>query len=154
METRPQIVLSLVNRFYELPAVIQGLLAALILGLIYTRLTTPQPCAGFPVAKLDDQGLVSWIIPHIGWMLSPSKLLAKGKTVSNASGIYQVQSSAGYKLILPRRFARELRNHKDMDFISFTSRDFHTQQVRICAPASARDSVLAVQELMQRTAWL
>lgn len=130
MEARPQIVLSLINRFYELPVVVQGLFTALILGLIYLRLTTHQPHAGFPVAKLDNQGLIAWIIPHIGWMLSPSKLLAKGKTISNASGIYQVQSSAGYKLILPRRFAQELRNHKDMDFLSFTSRDFHTQQVR------------------------
>lgn len=113
----------------SLPITVQGIIGIIVLGIIYTLLAGERPYAGFPVAKLDEKGLAFWLLPHLSWMFKPQAVLTKGKQIANDSGMYQIRSGVGYKIVIPRRFANELRNHKDLTFGEFAGRDFHAQRV-------------------------
>ncbi|KAK4499081.1 hypothetical protein PRZ48_009593 [Zasmidium cellare] len=112
----------------SLPASLLGLVVLIILATVYSLLTRQRPYAGFPVATLGEKGIKAWLLPHMSWMFRPLELRAKGRELSKGSGIYQIATGAGYRIVLPRKFAEELRNHKDMDLGISGSRDFHSTQ--------------------------
>lgn len=120
---------DVLNYLPDLPTLLLGLVALTFLGVFYSFLTRQRPYAGFPVATLEEKGFKAWLLPKLSWMLHPSETRAKGHELSKGSKIYQIATGAGYRIVLPREFAEELRNHKDLDFSESGRRDFHAQRV-------------------------
>ncbi|KAF2161922.1 hypothetical protein M409DRAFT_27648 [Zasmidium cellare ATCC 36951] len=111
-----------------IPVSLLGLVVLVTLATIYSLLTRQRPYAGFPVTTLGEKGIKAWLLPHMSWMFRPLEIRAKGRELSSGSNIYQIATGAGYRIVLPRKFADELRNHKDLDFSTSAARDFHVTQ--------------------------
>ncbi|SMY27985.1 unnamed protein product [Zymoseptoria tritici ST99CH_1A5] len=110
----------------DIPLLFQIIAGALLLGIIYYKLIDVQrPYPGIPVIELDDQKSKSSRPDPSIFATREAELTAKGLETTN--GPFQVFTSAGYKIILPNRFAHELRNNPDMSFTRVGDVDFHAQ---------------------------
>lgn len=103
------------------------LLGALTLGLtIYIFAHKHRPHAHIPIASLEPRHpwYDFWSRPQQAeYTKYGSRLLDKGKQLTD--GCFQVHAGAGYKIILPNRFAREIGNMHDLSFTEIGRRDFH-----------------------------
>lgn len=120
---------ALTNQLQSIPISIQAVIGVVILGVIYSFLTGERPHSGFPVVTLEEKGWKPLFLPHISWMLSPNEVMRKGRQISSSSGIYQIRSGAGYKIMLPRSYADEIRNNPDLSFAEVSIKDFHALRV-------------------------
>ncbi|KAI5366607.1 putative cytochrome P450 [Septoria linicola] len=105
---------------------LQSFAGAIVLGIVYYLITGgQQPVAGIPIIGLDrkDKKSWPWQSEPAPFVLHANELLERGKEVSR--GIFQVKAGAGYKVILPNRFAHELRNNPDLSFAAAGQKDFH-----------------------------
>ncbi|KAL3426501.1 ent-kaurene oxidase [Phlyctema vagabunda] len=122
----------LISQFQGWPISAQVIFGLVILSIIYSFLAGDRPYPGLPLAKIEQDGikpLIHFFLPGFSWMLSPREVLAKGKEISKAhDGIYQVRASGGYKIVLPRRYAEEIRNSEYMTFLGSVKKDFHATQ--------------------------
>ncbi|KAI1086991.1 cytochrome P450 [Rostrohypoxylon terebratum] len=99
-----------------LPVSIQVIVATLVLGVIYSIVTADRPFAGFPVISLDGKS------PTKSWMWQGKETLQEG--FRRFSGPFQVITGTGPKIVLPNKFADELRNHPHLDFNKAFAKDF------------------------------
>ncbi|KAI2783258.1 cytochrome P450 [Daldinia loculata] len=99
-----------------LPVSLQVVIATLVLGFIYSLVTADRPFAGFPVITVDGQS------PTKTWLWHGRKAVAEG--VKRFSGPFQVMTGTGPKIVLPNRFADELRNHPSLNFNKAFAKDF------------------------------
>ncbi|KAH8128119.1 putative P450 monooxygenase [Trichoderma asperelloides] len=99
---------------------------------VYSCLTRNRPYVGIPIAQIEQKGihfLIQLFLPGLSWMISPQEVLANGKAISKTTdGIYQLRASGGYKIVLPRRYAEEIRNNEYMTFGGSCKKDFHSTQ--------------------------
>ncbi|KAI1106342.1 cytochrome P450 [Jackrogersella minutella] len=99
-----------------LPVSVQMVIVALVLSTIYSLITADRPFPGFPVISVDGQN------PRKSWTWNGRKALAEG--ARRFSGPFQVVTGTGPKIVLPNKFADELRNHPKLDFNKAFSKDF------------------------------
>ncbi|CAK4001751.1 Fumitremorgin C monooxygenase [Lecanosticta acicola] len=97
----------------------------LIVGLIiYVSASKHRPYPGIPIASLENRPWYNfWTVKQAQYSIYGSRLLEKGKQLT--SGCFQVQAGAGYKIILPNRFARETGSLNSLSFTEIGRRDFH-----------------------------
>ncbi|KAI0131024.1 cytochrome P450 [Daldinia grandis] len=99
-----------------LPVSLQVVIATLVLGFIYSLVTAERPFAGFPVITVDGQS------PTKTWLWHGKKAMVEG--IKRFSGPFQVLTGTGPKIVLPNRFADELRNHPSLNFDKAFAMDF------------------------------
>ncbi|KAI5863535.1 cytochrome P450 [Durotheca rogersii] len=95
---------------------LQVVLATLVLGTIYSLVTAERPFAGFPVIALEGKS------PVKSWTWHGREAIAEG--LRRFSGPFQVMSGTGPKIVLPNRFADEIRNHPSFDLNEALAKDF------------------------------
>ncbi|EME39474.1 cytochrome P450-like protein [Dothistroma septosporum NZE10] len=100
-------------------------IVVLVVGLVvYVSASKHQPYPGIPIASLESRPWYKfWILRKAEYTIHGSRLIEKGKQLT--SGCFQVQAGAGYKIILPNRFAREIGNLNQLSFTEIGRRDFH-----------------------------
>jgi hypothetical protein len=113
----PTNMLSIVG---ELPLSVQILVGAVLIGIVYYFIVDiKRPYPGIPIIELDPNNPKSLT----QFAMHETELTAKG--LKSTDGPFQVFTSSGYKIILPNRFADELRNNPDMSFAEAGKIDFH-----------------------------
>ncbi|KAK6087007.1 cytochrome P450 [Seiridium cupressi] len=101
-----------------LPLSLVGVVVTVLIGIVYSVITQERPLAGFPLASLDGKG------PRKSWLFHGRQVVAEG--VQKYSGAFQVMSGTGPKIVVPNRFADELRNHPHLNFNKAFAKDFFT----------------------------
>ncbi|KAI6092926.1 cytochrome P450 [Hypoxylon rubiginosum] len=99
-----------------LPVSIQVVIATLFLGLVYSLITAERPFAGFPVITVDGKS------PTRTWMWHGKEAITQG--LQKFSGPFQVMTGTGPKIVLPNRYADELRNNPSLNFNKAFAKDF------------------------------
>ncbi|KAL7624096.1 hypothetical protein AAE478_005653 [Parahypoxylon ruwenzoriense] len=99
-----------------LPVSLQVVIATLVLGVIYSLITADRPFAGFPVVALEGKS------PKKSWLWHGRESIAEG--LQRFSGPFQVMTGTGPKIVLPNRFADEIRNHPSLNFNKSFAKDF------------------------------
>lgn len=84
----------------------------------YERVYTEWPWSGFPLAVLPGKGRK----PKESYMESASRTIAAG--LEKYSGPFQMITSTGPKLVLPHKYADEIRNRPELDFNEAFRKDF------------------------------
>ncbi|KAI4595736.1 hypothetical protein KJ359_006727 [Pestalotiopsis sp. 9143b] len=96
----------------NLPLSLVGIVATVLIGIVYSFITQERPLAGFPLATIDGKG------PKKSWLFNGRQLVDEG--------LKKVMSGTGPKIVLPNRFADELRNNPHLNFNKAFSKDFFT----------------------------
>ncbi|KAK7950883.1 cytochrome P450 [Apiospora aurea] len=91
-----------------LPLSLIGVVATVVIGIIYSILTKERPFAGFPLAAIQGQS------PKKSWLFHGPQTLAEA--LAKYSGPFQVMTGTGPKIVLPNRFADEIRNNPSLNF--------------------------------------
>ncbi|KAI0098084.1 cytochrome P450 [Nemania sp. FL0031] len=99
-----------------LPMSLQVIGVTLILILIYSISIKDRPLNGIPLVSLDGKS------PKESFLYHGIETLAKG--TKQHLGIFQVMTGTGPRVILPNRFADELRNHPALNFNKAFTKDF------------------------------
>lgn len=83
-----------------------------------------RPDPSLPVVQIERQGILAKFLPaKIFWFKDGPGLISKGITDFNNTP-FQVPANGGWKIIMPQRYADELRNHPDLSFTDAVRRDF------------------------------
>ncbi|GAP88592.1 putative cytochrome p450 protein [Rosellinia necatrix] len=92
-----------------LPMSLQVVGATVLLGVVYTLYTMRQQRAwpAFPLISVRGKG------PRKSWMLHGKEVLNEG---SKINGPFQVMTGTGPKIVLPNRYADEIRNLPELNF--------------------------------------
>ncbi|PIA98033.1 Fumitremorgin C monooxygenase [Cercospora beticola] len=102
-----------VNHFFTSIYGIFGVGLLFVVYYIFKNLD--RPYSGFPIISLDNRNkLWSILLDASDFNLHAEEVLEKGKKVTNG-GCYQVKTPSGYKIVVPSRFAHEIRNHPDLN---------------------------------------
>ncbi|KAI2632123.1 cytochrome P450 [Hypoxylon sp. NC1633] len=99
-----------------LPVSLQVVIATLVLGVVYSLITADRPFAGFPLVALDGKSATK------SWLWNGREVLAEG--LRRYSGAFQIMTGTGPKIVLPNRFADEIRNNPSLDFNKAFAKDF------------------------------
>ncbi|KAI5925952.1 cytochrome P450 [Camillea tinctor] len=99
-----------------LPVSIQVVAATIIFGVIYSLITADRPFSGLPVLHIEGKG------DRKAWMFSGREVLKEG--LKRFSGPFQVITGTGPKIVVPNRFANELRSHPSLNFNKAFAKDF------------------------------
>ncbi|KAK8088499.1 cytochrome P450 [Apiospora hydei] len=102
-----------------LPLSLVGVVATVVIGIIYSILTKERPFAGFPLAAIQGQS------PKKSWLFHGPQTLAEA--LAKYSGPFQVMTGTGPKIVLPNRFADEIRNNPSLNFQKAFLKDFFTE---------------------------
>lgn len=95
----------------------------LLLILLWLRSYRQRPVADIPVVSLDKRGVAALLPIKLAFMRHPAELLAKGNK-EYPNRCFQVSAGSGYKVVVPNKFANELRNNPNLDFNHATAQDF------------------------------
>ncbi|KAL4928017.1 cytochrome P450 [Aspergillus undulatus] len=96
-----------------------GIGVFLLLGYyIYSTLVSERPLPGFPVATFPGTGLG----PKESYFKDTSGTIAAG--LRSYSGPFQLLTGTGPKIVLPHKYADELRNRPELDFNEAFRKDF------------------------------
>ncbi|RYP66018.1 hypothetical protein DL771_007999 [Monosporascus sp. 5C6A] len=99
-----------------IPVSLQVIAATVVLGFLYSLITKERPFSGFPVISIDGKS------PRKTWLFNGRKALAEG--VQRFAGPFQVVTGTGPKIVLPNRYADEIRNHPSLSFNKAFAKDF------------------------------
>ncbi|ORY63215.1 cytochrome P450 [Pseudomassariella vexata] len=100
----------------ELPVSVVGIIATVVIGIIYSVLMKERPLAGFPLVVVEGQ------TPRNSWLYHARRLIIEAQ--KKHSGAFQVMTGTGPKIILPNRYADELRNNPFVNFNKAFMKDF------------------------------
>ncbi|KAI1269658.1 cytochrome P450 [Xylariaceae sp. FL1019] len=104
------------ERLAGLPLSLQLIGATILFSVIYGYLTKERPLAAFPVISVNGKG------PLRSWMFSGREVMDEGQKLT--SGPFQVMTGTGPKIMLPNRYADEIRNLPELNFPKAFSQDF------------------------------
>ncbi|KAI1199298.1 cytochrome P450 [Nemania serpens] len=99
-----------------LPVSVQIIGATILLSFVYSLLTKNRPWPAFPLISVRGLG------PRKSWMSHGDEVLAKGLKKTN--GPFQVMTGTGPKIVLPNRYADEVRNLPELNFPKAFISDF------------------------------
>ncbi|KAK4898027.1 hypothetical protein LTR27_004412 [Elasticomyces elasticus] len=117
IERSSQYVLGYSPVFIQL--IVVGL-SLIVLSFVYSAVSGDRAHTGFPVIALSERGLG----PKDSWMKHGRATLLKGGKQCN--GPFQILTGTGHQIVLPNRFADELRNHEDLNVSEVFKKDFFT----------------------------
>ncbi|KAI0123763.1 cytochrome P450 [Xylariales sp. AK1849] len=95
-----------------------GIVATVLIGVVYAAIAQEQPLAGFPLAAVRGRS------PRKSWLFHGRQLVVEA--LEKYSGPFQVMSGTGPKIVLPNRYADEIRNHPALNFNKAFAKDFFT----------------------------
>ncbi|KAL1649429.1 hypothetical protein SLS58_001484 [Diplodia intermedia] len=87
-----------------------------------------KPYKGFPVVGLEKHGFFRMAKARAAWIANGCEILEQG--AKQFPGAFQVITASGPKIVLPNRYANEIRNNPHMSFGKIITR------VRISIPAN------------------
>lgn len=117
MATILQNLQQVLDQPYAWSAILSAVAGALILSVVYAWITGSRPYAGIPLITLNGKP------SRMDFMMKPKELLAKAEKETQGAP-FQIVSASMYKIIVPSRFAEELKSHPDLDFQEATAKDF------------------------------
>lgn len=85
---------------------------------INTTLSADRPIQGFPIVALSEQGLNA----KDSWFTKGRETIDKGLATYDRS--FQVLTGTGPKIVLPNRFAEEVKERPELDFSKGIAKDF------------------------------
>lgn len=110
------------DQIYHLPISVQVVVGYAVVYLVYYILTAERPYAGLPVVGVQYKGWRALLPAKFAWITDSAEILRKGK--ESYYGCFQVLTGSGYKIIVPNRFANELRSHPSLNFNEAFAKDF------------------------------
>lgn len=125
------------SQLNHLPISVRIVLGGFILCILYAVFTRERPHAGIPIVTLDRQGAEALLPDQFSWFKHGKVILSKG--LKECPSCFQVRASSGYKIVVPNRFADELRNEPNLSlnenfakdfFIEYPGFDGHRQGLR------------------------
>ncbi|KPI42051.1 Dihydromonacolin L monooxygenase LovA [Cyphellophora attinorum] len=82
------------------------------------------PDPALPIVQADRRGSIAKLIPtRFYWIIDGPAIIAKGLADFNETP-FQVPSTSGWKVILPTKYAEELRNNENLSFTESVKKDF------------------------------
>ncbi|KAK5128354.1 hypothetical protein LTR85_003022 [Meristemomyces frigidus] len=112
------------NMSESLPLSIQfvaGGLLLILLSFIYSTLTSERPHPSFPVISLSEKGLG----PKASFFRHGKDTIIKG--IAQTNGPFQIVTGTGPKIVVPNRFADELKSHDALNFNEAFAKDFFAE---------------------------
>jgi hypothetical protein len=106
------------------PLSLQVLAVGIVLALLYSILTGERPYPGIPIVKVTPTGWKRILPTKFGWILQSEEIIEKGR--NECPGCFQVLTGTGYKIVLPSRFANEIKNNGHMSFNEAFQKEFPT----------------------------
>ncbi|KAI6798711.1 hypothetical protein KC361_g3246 [Hortaea werneckii] len=97
---------------------ITGAILFSVVAFIYSTLSNERPLPGFPVISLSEQGLG----PKASWFKFGKQTILKG--LEQTKGPFQILTGTGPKIVVPNRFADELKGLDELDFNMALAKDF------------------------------
>ncbi|KAI1174554.1 cytochrome P450 [Nemania sp. FL0916] len=85
-----------------LPLSVQVIGLTIIISIVYAQVTKARPWPAFPLISVHGLG------PRKSWLLHAREVMAEGFKKTN--GPFQVMTGTGPKIVLPNRYAEEIRN--------------------------------------------
>ncbi|KAI8948489.1 cytochrome P450 [Xylaria longipes] len=98
-----------------LPVSVQVIGATILLSIAWSLFTKHRPWPAFPLIAVRGFG------PRKSWMFHGSEVLNEG---SKTNGPFQIMTGTGPKIILPNRYADEIRNLPELNFPKAFAVDF------------------------------
>lgn len=103
--------------------VIPVLITFAVLSIVYLAFFSDEkPYRGFPVAGVESDGLFKMQKARSNWIVNGCQILADAR--KQFSGAFQVVMASGPKIILPNRYAYEIRNNPHMGFGKIISKEW------------------------------
>lgn len=99
-----------------------GLIAV---SIMFRTLRVDQSFPKIPHVPIESKGLQKLLPSYVFWIKDAQNLLLTG--LRQYKGCFQVLTGSGYKVIVPNRFADELRNHPDLNFNEAFAKDFFVE---------------------------
>lgn len=96
--------------------------AFLTLYIAHAAILSNRPYTGFPTVPIEKRGYQVLFPAYFFWLKDARNLLARG--LLQFKGCFQVPTGSGYKIIVPNRFADELRSHPNLNFNEAFAKDF------------------------------
>ncbi|TGJ87222.1 hypothetical protein E0Z10_g1556 [Xylaria hypoxylon] len=100
-----------------LPVSVQVIGATILLGIVYSLFTKNRPWPSFPVVS------VRGLSPRKSWMYHGHEVLDEGSKQTNGRP-FQIMTGTGPKIVLPNKYADEIRNSPELNFPKAFSSDF------------------------------
>ncbi|KAL0264988.1 hypothetical protein SLS55_000944 [Diplodia seriata] len=101
-------------------AVLVVLAAVSLVYLVY--FLDEKPYKGFPVVGLEKHGFFRMAKARAAWIVNGCEILEQG--AKQFPGAFQVITASGPKIVLPNRYANEIRNNPHMSFGKIITREF------------------------------
>ncbi|KAI0451879.1 cytochrome P450 [Xylaria acuta] len=98
-----------------LPMSVQVIGATILFSIVWVLFTKHRSWPAFPVITVRGFG------PRKSWMFHASEVLSEG---SKTNGPFQIMTGTGPKIILPNRYADEIRNLPELNFPKAFTSDF------------------------------
>ncbi|XHG05621.1 hypothetical protein AWENTII_008836 [Aspergillus wentii] len=93
----------------------QGFLVFVLIGLVYQSTSGPKLYHGVPTVGIDTgKGIAGLEKARQDWYVHGKEILDRG--MKQCVGCFQVFTDVGPKIVLPNRYADEIRNHPDLHF--------------------------------------
>lgn len=99
------------------PFLLQTTILCSLAWLVISFTTKERYYAGFPVISTDTKGT-----PATKWFLEGYEIILKGLKL--VSGPFQVMTGTGPIVVLPNKFAHEVRNNPHLSFNRYFDKDF------------------------------
>jgi hypothetical protein len=113
------------NTVGELPLSIQLIAIGLVIALVYRIATGERPYEEIPVVNVKAEGWRRLLPASFGWIFHGKEVLAKGS--NECPSCFQVLTGTGYKVIVPNRFANELKNLPELSLHEAMAVEFPTR---------------------------
>ncbi|PSK56847.1 Ent-kaurene oxidase [Elsinoe australis] len=126
-----------------LPRYLQITALIVVLSTAYSFLTRERPLPGFLLIEPTE---FKWL-PSIGWMKTGKEMVFRG--LDSTKGAFQIMTGTGAKIVLPNRFADELRNHKDLNFPKAFAKDLFINYPGFEAHATGLKDGTFIQEVVR-----
>ncbi|KAI3332777.1 cytochrome P450 [Ustulina deusta] len=99
-----------------LPVSVQVIGVTILLSIIYSFVTKNRPWPAFPLISIRGLG------PRKSWMYHSLEVIEEGLKKTN--GPFQIMTGTGPKIVLPNRYADEIRNLPELNFPKAFANDF------------------------------
>ncbi|KAL1639239.1 hypothetical protein SLS58_008081 [Diplodia intermedia] len=97
-------------------------LFVVVLGLLYALVGRNGLHAGFPLVRADEESKYSFEKAQAEWNVGAHKLIEKG--MDRFKGAFQVVTAIGPRIILPNKYADEIRNDPHLNFTDAIHKEF------------------------------
>ncbi|EOD46159.1 putative cytochrome p450 protein [Neofusicoccum parvum UCRNP2] len=105
--------------------VLQGVLTLFAVAVFLYFFTKDGLYPGFPLIRMEDKAPMSWAKAQKEWNANAHRIVKKG--LEQVKGGFQVITAIGPRIILPNKFAEEIRNDPHLSFSEGISKEFFSE---------------------------